>query len=143
MKGERPFVDANVVIYAFAKNDPRAETAEKLLALGGIVTVQNLNEFAAVAVRKLAMPWKQVVEALSALRALCPTPVPLTVQTHEAALRIVSRFGYSIYDSLVIAAALEAGCTTLLSEDLRDGHVIESLPIRNPFASRKDVRPRK
>jgi predicted nucleic acid-binding protein len=137
MKGDTPFFDTNVLIYAFKRDDPRSEIAATLVAGGGIISVQNLNEFASVAVRKLAMPWKQVVEALSALRALCPSPVPLTVQTHEAALRIISRFGYSIYDSLVIAAALEAGCTVLLSEDLRAGQVIEGLTIRNPFAGVK------
>lgn len=142
MKGDTPFFDTNVLIYAFSKNDPRVEIAEALLAGGGIVSVQNLNEFASVAVRKLAMPRKQVVEALRALRALCSAPVPLTVQTHDAALRIVSRFGYSIYDSLVIAAALEAGCTTLLSEDLRAEQVIGGLTIRNPFAAVRGGRPR-
>ena len=81
-----------------------------------------LNEFVAVAVRKLAMPWQDVLEALSALRVLCPSPVPLTVKTHDTALRISRRYGYHIYDSLVIAAALEASCRTLYSEDMRDGH---------------------
>jgi predicted nucleic acid-binding protein len=46
----------------------------------------------------------------------------------------VSRFGYSIYDSLVIAVALEAGCTTLLSEGLHAGQAIDGLTIRNPVA---------
>jgi predicted nucleic acid-binding protein len=58
--------------------------------------------------RKLAMPWEEILEALSALRELCPSPIPLTVKTHDAALRIAERYGYRIYDSLVIAAALEA-----------------------------------
>jgi predicted nucleic acid-binding protein len=89
------------------------------------------------------MPWKEVMEALSALRELCPLPVPLTVQTHEAALRIMQRFEYHIYDSLVIAAALEARCATLFSEDLHDGQIIEGLTIRNPFARVKPGRRRR
>jgi predicted nucleic acid-binding protein len=84
MRGDAPFFDTSVLIYVFAKNDRRAEPPEALLAGGGIVSVQNLNEFAAVAVRKLAMPWKQVLDAISAVRALCRTPVSMTVQTHEA-----------------------------------------------------------
>src|SRR5713226_3864390 len=99
MKGDRAFFDTNVLIYAFAKNDPRTEAAETLLGGGGVVGVQTLNEFVAVAVRKLAMPWEGVLEALSALRVLCPSPVPLTVRTHVAALRIVGRYRYGIYDS--------------------------------------------
>jgi predicted nucleic acid-binding protein len=137
MTGDRTFLDTNVLIYAFAKNDPRSEIAATLLAGGGVVGVQTLNEFVAVAVRKLAMPWEEVLEALSAIRVLFPSPVALTVETHDAALRIARRYGYHIYDSLVIAAALEARCHTLFSEDMKDGQVIEGLTIRNPFPAVK------
>jgi predicted nucleic acid-binding protein len=137
MKSDTPFFDTNVLIYAFAKDDRRTVIAEALLAGGGKLSVQTLNEFVAVAVRKLAMPWNEVLEALSALRVLCPSPVPVTLRTHEGALRIIERYGYHIYDSLVIAAALEAGCGTLFSEDLHDGQIIDGLTIRNPFAEVK------
>jgi predicted nucleic acid-binding protein len=133
MRGDKVFFDTNVLIYAFAKDDLRAETAETLLAGGGVVGVQTLNEFVAVAVRKFAMPWDEVLDALSAIRVLCPSPVPVLMETHDAALRIVRRYGYHIYDALVIAAALEASCNTLYSEDMHDGQVIEGLTIRNPF----------
>lgn len=136
MKGDRAFIDTNVLIYALAEDDPRTQAAETLLAGGGVVGVQTLNEFVAVAVRKLAMPWREVLDALSAIRVLCPSPVPLTVRTHDTALRICGRYGYHIYDSLVIAAALEASCGTLYSEDMHDGQVIEGLTIRNPFRER-------
>ena len=129
----KAFFDTNVLIYTFAQNDPRSEAAEALLAAGGLVSVQILNEFAAVAVRKLGMPWGDVLEALAAIRTLCPSPAPLTVDTHESALRIAQQFGYRIYDSLVVAAALEAGCDTLYSEDMQHDQVIEALTIRNPF----------
>ena len=137
MKGERAFFDTNVLIYAFAEDDPRSGIAERLLARGGVVGVQVLNEFVAVAVRKLAMSWDEVLEALSALRVLFPSPTPLTVQTHEAALRIAGRYGYHIYDSLVIAAALEARCDILFSEDMNAGQTIEGLTVLNPFAEAK------
>jgi len=87
MRGDKAFFDTSVLIYVFAKDDPRAETAETLLAAGGVVGAQILNEFVAVALRKLAMPWKEVLEALSALRVLCPSPMPMTVATHDTALR--------------------------------------------------------
>jgi predicted nucleic acid-binding protein len=133
MKGDTAFFDTNVIVYAFAKDDSRAAIAETLLARGGVVGVQTLNEFVAVAARKLAMPWAEILEALSAVRELCPSPVPLTVKTHDAALRIAGQYGYHIYDSLVIAAALEARCRTLFSEDMNDGQTIDGLTIRNPF----------
>ncbi|MBZ5619242.1 MAG: PIN domain-containing protein [Acidobacteriia bacterium] len=134
MRGDdRAFFDTNILIYAFAKDDPRTEAAESLLARGGVVGVQILNEFVSVAVRKLAMPWPEVLEALSAIRVLCPSCVPLTIETHDMALRLSGRYRYHIYDSLVIAAALQASCSTLYSEDMRDGQIIEGLTIRNPF----------
>lgn len=130
----KAFFDTNILIYAFAQGDPRTIAAEALLAGGGTISVQILNEFVAVALRKLAMPWEEVLESLAAVRTLCLPPVPLTVETHEAALKVARQYGYRIYDSLVVAAALQAGCDTLYSEDLQDGQVIGALTIRNPFA---------
>jgi predicted nucleic acid-binding protein len=60
--------------------------------------------------------------------------VPVTVETHERAMHVAERYGYSIFDSLIIAAALHAGARTLYSEDMQDGQVIEGLTIRNPFS---------
>ena len=130
----KDFLDTNVLIYAVAKNDPRASKAEALLASGGIVSVQSLNEFAAVARRKLKMSWKEITEFLDLICILCPDPVPISLDTHKAALAIAEKYGYSIYDALVASAALEAGCKTLYSEDLQDGQIINrQLTIRNPF----------
>ena len=129
------FLDSNVLIYTLAENDPREAVAAGLLARGGIVSVQVLNEFAAVARRKLRLSWPETVQVLASVRALCPSPRPLTLDTHEAALGIAGRHGFQIWDALIVASALEAGCATLLSEDLQDGQVIEGcLTIRNPFA---------
>ena len=131
---DKNFFDTNVLIYAIAQNDPRGPRAEALIATGGAVGVQGLNEFVSVARRKLRMPWKDVTDALEAIRVLCPSPVPIEISTHEAALKIAKDCGYGIYDALVIAAALEAGCTTLYSEDLQDGQIVDGkLTIRNPF----------
>ena len=129
------FFDTNVLIYAVARDEARSAQAEQLLASGGVLSVQILNEFASVARRKILMSWSDVTEALDAFRVLCPSPLPITVEMHEAALGIAEKHGYNIYDALVVSAALEAGCTTLYSEDLRDGQTIDGrLTIRNPFA---------
>jgi predicted nucleic acid-binding protein len=128
------FFDTNVLIYAVAQNDPRGPRAEALLAKGGVVGVQVLNEFVSVARRKMRMPWKDVTEALDAIRVLCPSPAPITIATHETALQIAENQGFEIYDALIVSAALEAGCATLYSEDLRHGQVINGkLTVRNPF----------
>jgi predicted nucleic acid-binding protein len=130
---DKPFFDTNVLLYAFREDDKRNETARALLGQGGLTGVQALNEFTAVARRKLGMSWTDISQALAAIRILCPSPVPLTLETHENALRIAERYGYHVYDSLVIAAALKASCSLIYSEDMHDGQVIDSLTIRNPF----------
>ncbi len=84
--------------------------------------------------RKLDKSWEDVRRALDILCVLCPEPVPLTVETHESAVHIAERYGYSIFDSLIIAAALHAGAKTLYSEDMKDGQAINGLTIRNPFS---------
>jgi predicted nucleic acid-binding protein len=130
----KDFFDTNVLIYAVAKNDPRTAKAEALLASGGIVSIQSLNEFVSVARRKLGMTWKEVKEFLDLICILCPDPVPILLDTHRGALAMAEEYGYSIYDALIVSAALEAGCRTLYSEDLQDGQIINrQLTIRNPF----------
>jgi predicted nucleic acid-binding protein len=130
---DKPFFDTNVVLYTFRPDDVRGRVAETLLAAGGTLSVQVLNEFVAVARRKLHRTWKEVRRALDILRVFCLEPVALRVETHDRAVRIAERHGYSIFDSLIIAAALDAGATTLYSEDMRDGQTIDGLTIRNPF----------
>jgi predicted nucleic acid-binding protein len=128
------FFDTNVLIYAVAENEPRSVRAEELLAAGGWVSVQILNEFAAVARRKMQMPWAEVVEAVKAFLVLCPSPIPVTLEIHNAARTIAEKLGCNIYDALVVAAALEGGCSILYSEDFQDGQVIEGrVTVRNPF----------
>ncbi len=130
----KPFFDTNIVLYAFRQDDPRRQVAEALLAGGGTISVQVLNEFVAVARRKLNRSWKELHRAIEILRVFCPQPLPLTMETHEQALQISERYGYSIFDSLIIAAAVRAGAPILYSEDMHDGQRIGGVTIRNPFA---------
>jgi predicted nucleic acid-binding protein len=127
------FLDSNVLIYAFTA-DRRAAIAQALLQTRPIISVQGLNEFANVARRKLGMDWQEVRDALSDLRVLCPTVLALDLATHDEALRIAERYGYSIFDAQIVASALQAGSDTLWSEDMHDGMVIDGrLRISNPF----------
>jgi predicted nucleic acid-binding protein len=129
----KPFLDANVIIYAFSSNDPRNAKAEALLKAGGVVNVQVLNEFANVSRRKQRRDWDEIQEALAVVQTLLGPAQPLTVDVHAAAIPIARDRGFSFYDSLIIAAALRAGCCILYSEDLQPGQTIERLEIRNPF----------
>jgi predicted nucleic acid-binding protein len=130
------FFDTTILIYAISSSDPRAAVAEELLAAGGHISVQVLNEFVSVARRKLKMSWDEVAEALAAIRALCLTPAPLTLAIHERALDIAASHRYNIYDALILAAAIDAECNTLYSEDMHDGHAIGPITIRNPFGAK-------
>ncbi len=126
-------LDSNVLVYAFT-SDARAAMAQGLLQRGCIVSVQGLNEFANVAIRKLGMTWAEVREALAAIRSLCPTILGIDIDTHSNARRIAERHGYAIFDALMVASALRAGCGVLWSEDMQDGAVIDRrLRIANPF----------
>jgi predicted nucleic acid-binding protein len=132
----KAFFDTNVLVYAIVENDPRKIRARELLAVGGTISVQVLNEFVSVVRRKVKMPWDDVRATLQWILLLCPEAVKVTIKTHEKAVGIAERYGYRIYDSLIVASALEAKCELLYSEDLQDGQVIERrLRIRNPFRS--------
>ena len=129
----REFLDSNILVYAFT-TDPRAPVAQGLLDRGGIISVQGLNEFTNVARRKLAMTWAEVHESLAAIRTLCGTILPIDIETHAEGLRIAEYYGYAMFDALIIASALRASCSTLWSEDMQDGIVIDGrLRIANPF----------
>ncbi|MGD1097366.1 MAG: PIN domain-containing protein, partial [Bryobacteraceae bacterium] len=65
------FFDTNVLIYAFGQDDPRSQISRRLLAEGGVTGVQVLNEFVAIARRKLGFRWAEVLESLAAIRVLC------------------------------------------------------------------------
>ncbi len=127
------FIDTNVLIYLASSDTIKADRAEQTVAAGGIISVQVLNELANVARRKLRLPWQQTREFLSTIRSLLEVR-PVTADVHQAGLAVAERYGLSIYDAMIVAAALDAGCTTLWSEDMQDGLLIEGqLRVANPF----------
>ena len=127
------FFDTNVLLYLLSNDAAKADRAEALLATGGVVSVLVLNEFASVASRKLTMMIPEVREILSTVRSVCVVK-SVDVETHDLGLELAERYGFSIYDGLIVAAAVRAGCAILYTEDLQRGQVIENLTIRNPFA---------
>jgi predicted nucleic acid-binding protein len=128
----KSFFDTNILIYGQQKTD-KGSIARKLLMRGGTVSVQVLNEFTAVARRKLGYSWDSINDAIDDVLALVAPPLPLTIKTHSAAREIAKNHGFSFYDALIVAAALEAGCDTLYSEDMQHGRVIGRLILCNPF----------
>jgi predicted nucleic acid-binding protein len=135
MNAGEVFYDTNVVLYLLSADEAKADRAEELLASGGRISVQVLNEFAAVASRKLGMGWPQIGEFLAQIRAVCPVE-SVAVETHERGLAVAARYGLNVYDAMIVASALLSGCRLLYSEDLQDGQVFERrLTVRNPFAA--------
>jgi predicted nucleic acid-binding protein len=130
------FFDTNVLLYLASGDAVKAGQAEAVLAVGGMISVQVLNDIANVARRKMRFSWAETHSFLTTMRALLQV-VPLTVKVHDTGLALAERFGFSLYDSMILSAALDADCETLWSEDLQDGMVVEGrMRIVNPFAQR-------
>jgi predicted nucleic acid-binding protein len=129
----KPFLDTNVLVYAALSDDPRRPIAERLLAAGGTISVQVLNEFANVARAKLNWPWPDIEAMLALVRIRSRRVRDISVATHEAALVLARDHRLSFYDALIVAAAIEAGCDILFTEDMQHGRRFGSLAIVNPF----------
>lgn len=130
------FLDTNILVHALDPRSPNRAEAVRHIGPPNRIGVQSLNEFAVVCRRKLGMGWSEIRRATAAVGGLIMLPpVPLTMEVHEAGLDLAQRYQLQIYDALLLAAALSAGCTSFLSEDMHDGLRIDSrLTIRNPFA---------
>jgi predicted nucleic acid-binding protein len=124
------FFDSDILIYAYS-TDPRRDRALAVVAAGGIISAQVLNEFTNVLRKK--QDWPIIEAAVDSVRFQFPDIVPLTADTHAAALGLARDHGFAFYDALIVAAAIEAGCDILYSEDLQRGRAIGALTIRNPF----------
>lgn len=135
MANTEVFFDSNVVAYMFSGDIAKAAISEELLALGGAISVQVLNECALVLLRRYRASWPQIEAMSTTVRASCIV-VPMTEQIHVQGLANAKRYKFHIYDSMILAAAQLAGCTTLYTEDMHNGQVIGGLTIRNPYKAR-------
>jgi predicted nucleic acid-binding protein len=136
----RYFIDTNIFIYSFHENDPhkrdmsRHLIADALENSTGIISYQVVQEFLGAATRKFKKPltFKDSQRYLAiVLEPLCE--VHSSPELFHQALEIMDKWRYSFYDSLIIASAIQAGCSVLYSEDMQHGQEIMNLRIRNPF----------
>jgi len=131
----RAFLDSNIVLYLLSGDARKANGAEALLRRAPVISVQVLNEVTHVCVRKLSMRWDEIAQFLGLVRSVCQV-VALTEEVHDSARHIAQRNRLSFYDACIASAAIAAGCTTLYTEDLNSGQILENrLEIRNPFAT--------
>ncbi|MGP0105735.1 PIN domain-containing protein [Rhodoblastus sp.] len=126
------FFDTNILVYA-QQSGEKAARAQDLLAQGGCVSVQVLNELANVLCKKFSREWREIEEVLDDLRDLLDDPLALTYATHRGAVALAGAHKLSIYDALIVVAAQEGGCTLLISEDLQHGRRFGELTVQNPF----------
>ncbi|MCA9900121.1 MAG: PIN domain-containing protein [Ardenticatenaceae bacterium] len=135
------FLDTNILVYSFDPSAPaKQQIARELIETAlssqmGVISSQVVQEFLNVSQRKFARP----MGVAEARRYLNGVLLPLcqhfpSISLYDKALMLREETGYSFYDALIVAAAIEMGCKTLLSEDLQDGRTIHSVTILNPFS---------
>lgn len=134
------FIDTNVFIYHLDTTDARKHAVAERIVRDGLasgnacISFQVVQECLNTALRKA-----QVALDLDSARSYLDTvltpllQVPASPALYHRALDVQARWRFSFYDSLIVAAALTAGCSRLLSEDLQHGQRIETLTIHNPF----------
>ncbi len=127
------FLDTNVLIYAYG-DDSKRVLARRLIDGTPVISVQCLNEFAVVSRRKQQLSWVEIARRIALIRQATSVILPLTEAIHTDGLRIAERYKLQIYDGMIVAAALSAGCGRLWSEDLQHGLMIDGrLEVANPF----------
>jgi len=136
---DRIFIDTNLFVYAHVSDDTvKHEIAVELLCreiigFQVIVSTQVLTEFySAMSKHKLA---HDEISSFLADIIRCSNVASVSLTTVELCLKLKDKYGYSYWDSLILASAVENRCRTLYSEDMIHGHIIEGrLTIQNPFA---------
>jgi predicted nucleic acid-binding protein len=127
------FLDSNVLLYMATEDDAKAERSSQLLRSECVVSVQVLNEIANVLRLKRKLPWERVREFLGVVEELASV-MPLDVDCHKIGMNVAEHYGFSIYDSMIVAAALQADCDILYSEDMQHGQTIDALlTVVNPY----------
>lgn len=138
---DKVFVDTNIFIYAFLEDEDNIEkrraASELLQNLSGadiIISTQVLSEIYSVLLKNKVSD-KAIQKKLEIL--VSETAVsPITLDTVKKSWKIRFKYAYSYWDSLIVASALENNCSTLYTEDMHDGQVIEdSVRIINPFGN--------
>jgi predicted nucleic acid-binding protein len=137
---DKYFLDTNILIYSFDHASPvKQKKANHLIKTAlveskGCISYQVIQEFLNVATKKFTPP----LAVLDCQRYLDVVLQPLcqiftSIDLYHKALDLMARWQYSFYDSLILAAALQADCKILYSEDLKHEQSINSLTILNPF----------
>jgi predicted nucleic acid-binding protein len=123
--------DSNVLLY-LVDDSVKADRADALLADGGVVTTLVLAECAHVLAKKWKWPWQDATDLLTIFRG-STLVLPFGEEAIVRGTRYAERYRLQPFDAMIVAAGVLANCTTLYSEDMHDGLVIDGLTVRNPF----------
>jgi len=133
------FLDTNILVYAYDASDPRKQSIAQELtrrALAGefIISVQVLSEFASTLLHKISPPATPeqlvtILDALAPIKTISPDQ-----ETVRRAVEARSNYGLHFYDAMIIAAAEQAACAHIWSEDLNPGQQYFGVSVENPFA---------
>lgn len=138
------FADTNVLVYVRdrTEEDKQRQAAEWVAALWdtglGRLSYQVLQEYYVVLTRKLDPPRSEEEAREDVLSLSAWDPVGVDRGVMERAWALEDRYGFSWWDSLIVAAAHQARCRYLLTEDLQDGQEVDGLTILSPFTSSPD-----
>lgn len=134
------FIDSNVLIYLFDKSNPeKRQIADKICMdavanRSGVISFQVVQEVLCVISSKLNPPAPPAETHDFLSKTLMPLwRIMPSLELYQRTVDLQTRYRYGFYDSLILSAALEAGCETLFSEDMQPGQQIEKLTIVNPF----------
>lgn len=131
MSADRAFIDSNIIVY-LAGDGGKALVAMDIVRHGGVISVQVLNETANVLRKKAGLAISDIRDFLGLLRTLLDV-TPVTIELHEAGLDLAERHELSVYDAMILAAARQAGCGVLLTENMASGAVLSGIHLVNPF----------
>ena len=133
MNAKKIFFDTNTLLYLLSSDNKKADWVSKNLQQHNVISVQVLNEFTTASLRKIKISNTELDEFLDLFKSTFQVR-SLDMDTFETGLMVSRRYGYQHYDSMIIAAALQAGCERLYSEDMQHRQVIDKrLQIVNPF----------
>ena len=135
MSAGRAFIDTNLLVYLYSdtEQNKKLKVIKVLSQYECVISTQVLNEFCNVCIRKMKIAVNDVRKALEEITAVCHL-VNVYEKDIDCALRIHEIYGYSYFDSLMIASSLESGCQYLFSEDMASAQIIDSqVMIKNIF----------
>ncbi len=133
MNAKKIFFDTNTLLYLLSSDTKKADWVSQNLQQSNVISVQVLNEFTSASIRKIKISNSELDEFLDLFTSTFNVR-SLDIDTFETGLMVSRRYGYHHYDSMIIAAALQAGCEKLYSEDMQHRQIIDKrLQIVNPF----------